>query len=123
MTSTTQAADGTWEITYDVVVTNTERRLAAVYSLGDELTFGGDITVDDASWTGPTGGGAFAADGTATFATNRVLGVSGVETYTVTAHATVDEAAWTGDTLACEPGDRPAAGGFLNVVTSRSTAR
>ncbi|GAA1982345.1 hypothetical protein [Microbacterium pumilum] len=116
VTDTQQLVDGTWEITYDVVVTHTGGPDAAVYSLTDVLVFGGDITVDDASWTGPTGGGPFAADGTATFATNQVIAPDDVDTYTVTAHATVDEAAWTGDTLACEPGERPAAGGFLNVA-------
>ena len=91
VTSTTQAADGTWEITYDVVVTNTSADLAAVYSLGDELTFGGDITVDDASWTDrPV---AAPSPPTARRRSPRTArSAPGVETYTVTAHATVDEA-------------------------------
>ena len=72
VTDTNQLADGTWEITYDVVVTNSSASLASVYSLVDELVFGGDITVVGASWTGPTGGD-FAADGTAVLAVDRVL--------------------------------------------------
>ena len=46
-----------------------------------------------------------------------MLAPDGVDTYTVTAHATVDEAAWEGDTLACIGGERPTAGGFLNIAT------
>lgn len=120
VTGTKQLVDGTWEITYDVVVTNSSTTLAAIYSLADTLQFGGDITVDDASWTGPTSGD-FAADGTAQLATDRVLapsaGGGGVDTYTVTAHATIDVDAWSGDTLACTDETPPTAGGFLNVAT------
>ncbi|TDN90595.1 VWA domain-containing protein [Microbacterium sp. BK668] len=120
VTDTRQLADGTWEIVYDVVVTNSSTTLAAVYSLADSLQFGGDITVEGASWTGPTSGD-FAPDGTAELATDRVLaplvGDAGVETYVVTARATVDLAAWEGDTLSCTDEDPPTAGGFLNVAT------
>ena len=73
VTETKQLEDGTWEITYEVVVTHTGGPDSALYNLSDALMFGGDITVDDASWSGPTGSGTFAADGTATLATNRVL--------------------------------------------------
>ncbi|MEU1971682.1 hypothetical protein ABZ477_08490 [Microbacterium sp. NPDC019599] len=117
VTGTTQLVDGQWEITYDVVVTNSSASLAAVYSLEDTVDFGGDITLDGASWAGPTGGGAFAPDGTAVLATDRVLAPDGIETYTVTALATVDAAAWDGDTLTCVDGETPTAGGFLNVAT------
>ncbi|QIG38594.1 VWA domain-containing protein [Microbacterium sp. 4R-513] len=115
VTGTKQLVDGTWEIVYDVVVTNPSAALAAVYSLADTLQFGGDIAVVDASWTGPTSG-TFTA-GTATLATDRVLAASGVETYTVTAHATIDQDAWDGDTVSCTDQTPPTAGGFLNVAT------
>ena len=113
VTSTRQLADGTWEITYDVTATNASETLAAVYTLTDELRFGGDITVQGASWTGPTGGGDFAPDGTATFATDRTLAPQGAETYTVVARAVVDAAAWEEGDLTCTGTE---AGGFLNVA-------
>ncbi|MFE5407345.1 VWA domain-containing protein [Microbacterium sp. NPDC056569] len=121
VTGTKQLADGTWEITYDVVVTNESTELPAIYSLADTLEFGGDIVIDDASWAGPTGGDSFEGPGwTDTLATDRVLapraGDAGVDTYTVTVHATVDAAAWEGDTLVCQDGEEPGAGGFLNTA-------
>ncbi|MGU3647046.1 VWA domain-containing protein [Microbacterium sp. C23T] len=122
VTGTKQLEDGTWEITYDVVVTNSSTTLAAVYSLDDTLEFGGDIEIVDASWTGPTGPGDFAGPAwSATLATDQVLApkvdAAGVDTYTVTVHANVDAAAWDGDTLVCKDDEGPSAGGFLNVAT------
>ncbi|MDR7113589.1 putative repeat protein (TIGR01451 family)/LPXTG-motif cell wall-anchored protein/fimbrial isopeptide formation D2 family protein [Microbacterium trichothecenolyticum] len=122
VTGTKQLEDGTWEITYDVVVTNSSTTLAAVYSLDDTLEFGGDIEIVDASWTGPTGLGDFAGPAwSATLATDQVLApkvdAAGVDTYTVTAHANIDAEAWDGDTLVCKDDEGPSAGGFLNVAT------
>lgn len=122
VTGTSQRADGTWDITYDVVVTNDSAELAAVYDLEDELLFGGDIEILDAAWTGPTGGAAFAGPAwAATLATDQVLaprvGDAGVDTYEVTVHADVDAEAWDGDTLECQDGEGPSAGGFLNTAT------
>ncbi|HEX5859998.1 MAG TPA: hypothetical protein VFY91_17955 [Microbacterium sp.] len=117
VTGTVQLADGTWEITYEVEVTNDSDDTAAVYNLADALQFGGDIVVDGASWTGPAGGGDFAPDGTATLATDRVIAGGDDETYTVTVRATVDADAWAGDTLTCQDDEGPSAGGFLNIAT------
>ncbi|MFK4834629.1 hypothetical protein ACI3KY_02750 [Microbacterium sp. ZW T2_14] len=122
VTGTSQRADGTWDITYDVVVTNESAEYAAVYDLEDELLFGGDIEILDASWSGPTGGDDFAGPAWAdTLASGRLLaprvGDAGVDTYVVTVNADVDAAAWEGDTLACLDGEGPSAGGFLNTAT------
>ncbi|KAA9147114.1 VWA domain-containing protein, partial [Microbacterium lushaniae] len=114
VTSTVQLTDGTWQVTYDIAVTNPSDALVAVYSLADALQFGGDITVEGATWTGPTGTGDFTADGTATLATDRALAPGTTETYTVVARAGVDAAAWEGGDLAC---DGTTAGGFLNTAT------
>lgn len=121
VTGTSQRADGTWDITYSVVVTNESTTEAAVYDLDDTLAFGGDIEILDAAWSGPAGGAALSGPAwTAELATARVLaphvGDAGVDTYTVTAHADVDAAAWEGDTLACQDGEQPDAGGFLNTA-------
>ncbi len=116
VTNTKQLVDGTWQITYNVVATNTSSTLAAVYDLADTLEFGGDIVVNDASWTGPSGSSGDFTGATATLATNRVVAPSGVHTYVVTVNATVDADAWKGETLACEAGATPDAGGFLNTA-------
>ncbi|MFD4959661.1 SpaA isopeptide-forming pilin-related protein [Microbacterium sp. NPDC058389] len=128
VTRTSQDEDGTWEITYDIVVENTSTTQAAVYSLTDALDFGGDIEVQDASWSGP--GGTDVAfthagdDWTALMATDAVLApksdTTGKATYTVTVHAIVPAAAWDGDTLGCYPDNEDPSGGFLNtaVITS-----
>ena len=117
VTSTVQNADGTWTITYDVVVTNLSSQYVAVYDLTDDLLFGGDITVDSASWTGPGGTSGTFSGTSATLATDRVLAKSGVETYTVTANATIDVDAWEEGTVACDASPNPDNGGFLNTAT------
>ncbi|MAP63420.1 MAG: hypothetical protein CMH34_06695 [Microbacterium sp.] len=105
-----------WRITYDVVVHNPDPELAAVYDLDDTLRFGEDITVTGASWTGPTEG-EFSAAWSATLATGRVLAAGAEDIYTVTALATVDIETASAASLACQAGDDPAAGGFLNTAT------
>ena len=111
VTDTRQLVDGTWQVTYDVTVTNQSSTAAAVYSLNDQLTFGGDITVVGATWTGATSGTFAGATGA--LASNRVLAPSGIDTYTIVARATIPAAAFTGDTLTCTGGEAPTAGGFL----------
>ena len=117
VTSTALEADGRWKITYDVTVTG-DKDLAATYSLSDALTFGGDITVDTAAsgWTGETTG-SFGTSTTAQLATDHVIAAKAVHVYTVTAYATIDQAAFQGDTLTCDGGRIPEAGGFLNIAT------
>ncbi|WP_029145653.1 LPXTG cell wall anchor domain-containing protein [Microbacterium luticocti] len=114
VTSVSQAADGTWTVVYDLTATNTSSSWIARYDLTDTLAFGGDITDVAASFTGAATG-TFTGD-SATLATGRVLSAGATDTYTVTVTATVPPAAWQGDTLACEPGDQPGAGGFLNTA-------
>ncbi|GAA5200747.1 VWA domain-containing protein [Microbacterium jejuense] len=128
VTSTSQGEDGTWTITYDIVVTNTSTEAPATYSVTDKLEFGGDIEVQDASWTGPGGTDVpfvnAGDDWTADIATDATLApkteTTGTATYTVTVHATVPAEAWDGDTLGCYPDDEDPSGGFLNtaIITS-----
>jgi uncharacterized repeat protein (TIGR01451 family)/LPXTG-motif cell wall-anchored protein len=123
VTGTSQNADGSWTITYDIVVTNTSTEAPATYSVTDALAFGGDIEVMDASWTGPGGTDVPFAnagdDWTADIATDAVLPPktddAGTATYTVTVHASVPLGAWEGDTLTCDP-EGVEAGGFLNTA-------
>jgi len=124
VTSTSQDEDGTWTITYDIVVTNTSTESPATYSVTDALAFGGDIEVQDASWTGPGGTDVpfvnVGDDWTADIASNAVLppktDSAGTATYTVTVHAIVPADAWDGDTLGCYPDDEDPSGGFLNTA-------
>lgn len=116
VTDTRQLLNGQWQITYEVVATNQSSTLVAVYSLADTLKFGGDIDVDQASWTGPTNG-TFTGT-SATFATDRAIAGGASDTYTVTVLATIEAEAWTAEesTLQCRPSaNGSAAGGFLNT--------
>ncbi|WP_137845653.1 LPXTG cell wall anchor domain-containing protein [Microbacterium sp. 2FI] len=127
VTDIRQLEGGTWEITYEVLVTNLSSELAAVYDLDDTLYFGADIVIEDAEWSGPSAlsPGVFTDPGwTDTLAEDEVLVPSETDTYTVVVHATVPNAAWDeSQTLACEDAERPGAGGFLNtaVVTVNGT--
>lgn len=117
--STTQNADGTWTITYDVVVSMPEHNpegLSAIYSLTDTLHFGGDIKVNEASWTGPDNLAGDFKDGKATMATDRPLKAGASETYTVTVNATVDTKAFVSGSYECEREITEEGGGFLNSV-------
>ncbi|MCW5954180.1 MAG: hypothetical protein KIT69_18170, partial [Propionibacteriaceae bacterium] len=113
VTNVTQLADGRWQITYDVVATNTTE-VVGVYSLTDTVEFGGDIVVDSASWTGQSSG-TFVGN-TATLATDVALVAGGTHTYVVTVLATVDAEAWAGETLRCQAGEGGSSGGFLNTA-------
>lgn len=114
----THLADGNWNVSYTVTVTNKSAEHVARYSLVDDLRFGGDIEVTGATWTGPgSASGTFTADGTAQLATDRALAADGSETYTVTALATVDPAAWGGEFPATECMDDGGNGGFMNAAT------
>ncbi|KIP52725.1 DUF11 domain-containing protein [Leucobacter komagatae] len=118
VTSVTQAADGSWIVTYEVAVTNASQSLIARYSLADTLKYGAGITVAAAEWEGPgDAAGTFSGDGTATLATNVALAAGAKHTYTVTAFATIEAAAWSGSEskLTCSADET--AGGFLNAAT------
>ena len=128
--SPVQNADGTWTISYDIVVTNNSDTSTYIYSLADALQYGEGITPTAATWTGPNGtSGTFTLPaGTATLATNAALPTSGdpgaraTHTYTVTVTATIADGTQDGDTWRCDvsPGE-PDAGGFLNAATLSAT--
>ncbi|WIM16447.1 MULTISPECIES: SpaA isopeptide-forming pilin-related protein [unclassified Microbacterium] len=128
--SPVQNADGTWTISYDIVVTNNSDTSTFIYSLADELQYGDGITPTAASWTGPDGtSGTFTLPaGTATLATDAALPTSGdpqaraTHTYTVTVTAEIADGTQDGDEWRCDtaPGV-PTAGGFLNAATLSAT--
>ncbi|GAA1515107.1 cytoskeletal protein RodZ [Agromyces terreus] len=121
----TSNSDGTWTIGYDIVVTNPSTFQDLTYSLSDQLDFGGDVTVNSASyqltlpappgastnWTVPfTDEQAF--DGEPTL----VKGTS--HTWHVTVNATVAPGADFGGSNpdTCYGGE-PGTVGFLNTAT------
>ena len=95
VTSTTQQADGSWTIVYDLAVTNGNPTYVTVYNLTDALHFGGGITINSAGVAGVGGLSTNAAwDGVGDTnvlpsALPRLLGPATTDHYTVTANATV----------------------------------
>lgn len=117
----TANGDGTWTITYDLVVTN-EGEAAGEYELTDELQYGDGVSVVSAAvvtapgevepnsgWTGQGEPGSdvnLIAGGVA-------LDVAATHTYQVQVRVSLDQASVTPDTLACTPGE---AGGLANTA-------
>lgn len=98
-------ADGSWKVTYEVVVTNPSE-LTAVYTATDELTFGAGASVltERSGWTGATTG-SFGSDVEATLATDRALAAGAQDTYTVTAYATVPADVYVDENAGCGDGE------------------
>lgn len=112
-----QLADGTWEIVYDVTVTS-DSELDSVYSLDDELEFGGDITVESAKIESEDAAPAtdWNGAGNNTVVTDQELDGNDSHVFRVTVIASVDVDAYTGGTTVCDPA-KVDAGGFLNTAT------
>jgi hypothetical protein len=112
--------DGTYTVTYDLVVTNRGTQ-AATYDLDDHLQFGAGATVTSAQIaSGPAGVSVNAAwDGAsdARIATGVVVPLAGTHTYRVRAVAAVDPTAAIGGSADCELTDGEAGTGFLNGAT------
>ena len=117
VSSTVENDDGSWTITYDLVVTNPDSVLAATYSLSDTPGFGTGITITGAAVTMPDGtaGPAWDGSGTDILATDRPLAAGATETWTIALTATVAGDAPPVDT-ACSPQGTPGFG-FFNSAT------
>ncbi len=114
VTGVVSNANGTWTITYDVVVTNPSKFVGLTYDLSDTLAFGGGIT-PSATATGPSGPIAgWNGVGSTTLATGVSLPKETSHTYTVTAIATLANGI-NPSNLVC-PGDT-GTGGFMNRTT------
>ena len=121
--SADQLPDGTWEVGYDVTVTNTSG-VDGTYDLTDTIEFGEGITPLEASWSlegsDETGEWEDLPDElTATLATGRELAAGASETYTVTVVADVAAGVIQGETGEgqCTGEDGTDGGGFLNAAT------
>lgn len=78
--SVSQAADGTWTIAYDIVVTN-GGPVGGTYSLTDALHFGAGVSLGSASYTVQKDGGAVTPwNGTDALATDAYLAASPAST-------------------------------------------
>ena len=115
--STVENDNGSWTITYDLVVTNPDTALAATYSLSDTPGFGTGMTITGATVTMPDGtaGPAWDGSGTDILATDRPLAAGATETWTIALTATVAAAVPPADT-ACSPQGTPGFG-FFNSAT------
>ncbi|GAA2827668.1 hypothetical protein GCM10010471_06460 [Leucobacter komagatae] len=119
---TAQRPDGSWTIDYDLVVTLAEKGeanpqgLSAKYDLTDALAFGGGITVQSASWTGPAGAeGDFDSTGwNANIAAGQGIKAGSTHTYRVSVTADVPVGALEEGAGECLTGGD--AGGFLNTA-------
>ncbi|MDQ0093763.1 DUF7927 domain-containing protein [Paeniglutamicibacter psychrophenolicus] len=121
VTGTRQNADGTWNITYSLEVTNNDE-VQGRYSLDDTLSFGGGITVTDASWTGPTAGDGgdwdlATPDYTEVMATDKLIDAGSTEAYQVTVTANVAAGVTGTEAGNCELVEGEEGTGFLNTTT------
>ncbi|WP_127792859.1 hypothetical protein [Agromyces sp. LHK192] len=117
-------ANGSWNITYDIVATNPSAFASLTYSLEDQLEFGSSVTVNSASYQRitPTLGALTAwtvpfAD-VQEFTGEPALAPNSSHTWQVTVNATVAPGANFGGTspTACD-GGTPGTVGFLNTAT------
>ncbi|WP_328596778.1 prealbumin-like fold domain-containing protein [Agromyces humi] len=117
LTSIEQNTDGTWDLVYEVTVTNQSPVAPLVYDLDDEPYFGVGVVINDSSATGPSD----EADDWDAEASNFVLArdtsvaASGTDTYIVTINATVPEQVYETSQDRCQPGDTEP-GGFRNTA-------
>ncbi|QEO13602.1 VWA domain-containing protein [Agromyces intestinalis] len=123
-------ANGTWTITYDIVVTNPGAFNTLNYQLEDELEFGSQVDVNSATYQRilpePAGGVenfTVLDGGVQAFTGEPPLAPNSSHTWRVVVNATVDAGAnFGGTSLAqCDSDDRvPGTVGFLNVATLKA---
>ncbi|MGH3492357.1 MAG: hypothetical protein ACRDQ1_03840, partial [Sciscionella sp.] len=116
VTSTTQNPDGTWTIDYVVKVTD-PGTLASMYNLSDTLRYGGGISIDSASVTGPGASNTWDGVSDTTVATGRYISASSSVDYAVSVTATVSAKATATD-RDCTLTTTETGTGFLNAATA-----
>ncbi|WP_411730787.1 LPXTG cell wall anchor domain-containing protein [Paeniglutamicibacter sp.] len=121
VTGTRQNADGSWDITYKLEVTNNDA-FQGRYSLNDTLSFGSGIEVTDASWTGPAAGDGDAWDletsnHTEVLATDTLIDAEETDTYLVSVTADVEVGVIGSAAADCELAEGEDGTGFLNTAT------
>lgn len=115
--------DGTWTVTYEVVVTNTGAADGS-YDVSDRLRFGEGIEVVGTDVTAPegvttlagwTGEGAEGADENLV-ATDVPLAAGGTHTFTVAVVASIEEESFGSASLECAAPGSGESGGFANTA-------
>ncbi|SIN70021.1 prealbumin-like fold domain-containing protein [Agromyces cerinus] len=118
LVSIEQATDGTWDLVYEVKVTNQSPVAPLIYDLDDQPYFGVGIVINEGSAEGPS---EEAADWDPTAPPNYVLAddaslaASDTATYTITINATAGAEVYETSQQLCQEGDT-SAGGFRNTA-------
>ncbi|MEE6274421.1 LPXTG cell wall anchor domain-containing protein, partial [Georgenia sp. MJ206] len=119
-TAASQNADGSWTVTYEVVVSNTSS-IGGAYDLSDTLEYGEGITPTSATWalqgTDVAGTWDLGAGVTTELADGRLIAAEATHTYLVTVEATVAAGVVGTDPGQCSDDDGVENGGFLNAAT------
>ncbi|MEE6274680.1 hypothetical protein V2J56_15165, partial [Georgenia sp. MJ206] len=118
-TAASQNADGSWTVTYDVVVSNTSS-VGGSYDLSDTLEYGEGITPTSATWalqgTDVAGTWDLGAGVTTQLADDRALDGGETDTYVVTVIADVAAGVIGTDAAECPAPGEADNGGFLNAA-------
>ncbi|UOE44445.1 hypothetical protein [Agromyces larvae] len=118
--SLTPQDDGSWEIVYEIVVENPSNFASVDYEIDDQLDFGGEITISQATYQPPGSVTDTPFDPDTGFTAGGTVAPIGSDpnpaVWTVTVDAIVDAGAFTPQNVQCQPGEQPGAGGFLNTV-------
>lgn len=123
VTSAEAQADGTWNVTYEVKVTNASRATAGGYSLTDAFRFGPDVVItagsaaatndaglDTSSWNG--------VDATTLAPSGTAIAANATHTFTITVNTSLKPGAGEASLDCGEPGSSTA---FSNVATLNGT--
>lgn len=118
LTEIAQRTDGTWDLEYEVTVTNQSPVAPLVYDLEDEPQFGADIVINDAAATGPADSSAatwnpIGDPPSIVLADDTSVPASQTDTYVITINATVPASTYETGQDQCQEGD---GGGFRNTA-------
>lgn len=118
LTSIAQATDGTWDLEYEVTVTNQSPVAPLVYDLTDEPQFGAGVVINDAEASGPADSSAatwnpIGDPPSFVLADDTSVPASQTDTYVITINATVPAEVYETGQDQCQEGDN---GGFRNTA-------
>ncbi|WP_350347367.1 DUF5979 domain-containing protein [Agromyces sp. G08B096] len=117
LTSISQNEAGTWDLVYEVEVTNLSPIAPLVYDLEDRPFFGIGVVINSSSATGPSDEAADwdAVAGDYVLADDASVAASSTATYVITINATVPAEVYETSQQLCQPGETTP-GGFRNTA-------
>jgi LPXTG-motif cell wall-anchored protein len=123
VTSAEAQADGTWNVTYAVKVTNASRALSGSYSLTDAFRFGPDVVITDGSAAATNDAGLDTSAWNGVSATTlapsgTAIAANTTHTFTITVNTSLKPGAGDASLECGEPGSSTA---FSNVATLNGT--